>query len=122
MASIKGNKQQLIAAHYEIQHFQQNFPTIATMIGGRIESFYKNNSAKLQSTIERRAKIYEKYVKKEVEDGVEKWMHDKENKPILIEPTIQLNDEDKKKYYEDKQKEFDTELAAFLSEGTEYII
>lgn len=122
MATIKGNKQGLIAAHYEIQQFQQQMPTIATMLGGRIESFYKANSAKLQSAIERRSKIYDKYVKREGEDVAEKYLHDKDNKPVLIEPILELNDDDKAKYYADKQLEFEKELTEFLAEGAEWII
>mgnify|MGYP003511636843 CR=1 FL=1 len=118
MATIKGNKQQLIASHYEIQQFQQQMPTIATMLGGRIESFYKQNSAKLNAAIERRGKIYEKYVKREGDT----YLHDKDNKPVLIEPTLELNDEDKAKWYADKQLEFEKELADFFAEGVEWII
>lgn len=118
MATIKGNKQQLIASHYEIQQFQQQMPTIATMLGGRIESFYKNNQAKLQSAIERRAKIYDKYI--QIDE--DKYVHDKDNKPVLIEPTLELNEADKAKWLADKQVEFEKELAEFLAEGTEWII
>lgn len=121
MATIRGNKQQLIAAHLEIQNFREVYPTIAAMIGGRIESFYKANDHKLNAAFDKRVRIYEKYVAKN-EDGTFK--HDEKGVAVLLEPgnAAELTAEELEKEKKHLEQVFSQELTAFLSEGVEYIV
>lgn len=136
MARITGTKQELLEAHMELQQFQQYQPTVAAMLGGRIETFYRQNEAKLQATHEKRKAIYGKYCQA-AEDGKsfkeETYMKDvpngdgtmkqvPEKRLALIEPVIELLPADKEKWQVDTRKAFEKELNDYLSQQTDWII
>lgn len=102
---INSTLQDLNGRLLEIQNFQQSFPTISDFIGGRIESFSKNNRVYIQILQEKAMKLLDAHCEKnDVEEVAEKGTYKFAKKVTEVGEIMQpvfIDDEHAKKYKEE---------------------
>lgn len=120
MAKINGTNQDLFAAHMELQELQKHQPMLAHFVGGRIESFYKNNSVKIQALSDKQKAIWDKYV--ELEDDGKTYKVTKEGVKSFIKPSIELGEIELKAYLDRQAENMQKELDKVYKQGVTFII